>query len=144
MGGQFQSDAQVQAPVLSLSPIERYHEWRGHMRTNLQENAGLTLGSDYNALVQGATESLGEDWAGGGVFRVYGQWQWPGEPWKNPSSLSFKFENRHRYTEIAPQQLGAQLGYSSLTAITWSDAGWLLSNFYWHQQLLNNRLSFVA
>jgi len=144
VGGQLRADDQIDSPALSLSPIERYHEWRGHMRTNLQENVGLTLGGDYNALVQGAMESLGEEWAAGGVFRVYGQWQWPEEPWKNPGSLTFKFENRHRYTEIAPQQLGAQLGYSSLTGITWSDAGWLLSNFYWHQQFLDNRLAFVA
>jgi len=144
VAGQLHSDTQVQAPVLSLSLIERYHEWRAQMRTNLQENVGLTLGGDFNALVQGATESLGEDWAAGGVFRVYGQWQWPGEPWQNPGSLSFKVENRHRYTDVAPQQLGGQIGYSSLTGITWSDAGWLLSNFYWHQQFLDNRVAFVA
>jgi len=129
---------------LSLSAIERYHEWRSNQRSNLQANVGLTLGGDFNALVQGATESLDEDWAAGGVFRLYGNWSWPGEPWKNPGSLTFKVENRHRYTDVAPQQLGGQIGYSSLTAITWSDAGWLLSNFYWHQQFLENRLAFVA
>jgi len=144
VGGQLQSDARLQAPVLSLSAIERYHKWRTNQRSNLQANVGLTLGGDYNALVQGATESLGEDWAAGGVFRIYGNWSWPGEPWQNPGSLTFKVENRHRYADIAPQQLGGQIGYSSLTAITWSDAGWLLSNFYWHQQLLDNRLAFVA
>jgi len=144
VSGQLQSDSQVQAPTLSLSVIERYHAWRANVRSNLQQNIGLTFAGDYNALVQGGTESLGEDLAAGGVFRVYGQWHWPGEPWKNPGSLTFKFENRHRYTDVAPQQLGGQIGYSSLTGITWSDAGWLLSNFYWHQQFLNNRWAFVA
>ena len=95
-------------------------------------------------MIQGATESLGADWAAGGVFRIYGNWSWPGEPWKNPGSLTFKVENRHRYTDVAPQQLGSQIGYTALTGITWSDAGWLLSNFYWHQQFLENRLAFVA
>jgi porin len=137
-------DDQLQSPALSLSPVERYQAWLGTQRTNLQESVGLTLGGDYNALVQGATDSLGEDWAAGGVFRVYGNWSWPGEPWKNPGSLTFKVENRHRYTDVAPQQLGGQIGYTSLTADTWSAAGWLLSNLYWHQQLLDNRLSFVA
>lgn len=144
VGGQLQSDTQVQTPALSLSPIERYNEWRASVRSNLQQNVGLSLGGDYNTLVQGATESLGDNSAAGGVFRVYGEWLWPGEPWRNPGSLTFKFENRHRYTDVALQQLGGQIGYSSLTGITWSDAGWLLSNFYWHQQLLNNRLGFVV
>jgi len=40
--------------------------------------------------------------------------------------------------------LGGRIGYPALTADTWSDAGWLLSNFYWHQQFLDNRLVFVA
>ncbi|MCB9911390.1 MAG: carbohydrate porin [Verrucomicrobiales bacterium] len=144
VGGQLQADDQIDSPALSPTFIDQYEAWLQRQRSGLRDHVGLTLAGDYNALVQGATESLGEDWAAGGVFRVYGQWRWPGEPWKNPGSLTFKFENRHRYTEISPQKFGAQLGYSSLTAITWSDAGWLLSNFYWHQQFLDNRLSFVA
>jgi hypothetical protein len=43
----------------------------------LRDRVGLTLAGDYTALVQGATESLGEDWAAGGVFRIYGNWVWP-------------------------------------------------------------------
>jgi len=144
VGGQLSSDSQPRTPALSVSPIQRYETWLGTQRTNLRDRIGLTLAGDYNALVQGATESLGEDWAAGGVFRIYGNWVWPGEPWKNHGSFTFKVENRHRYTDIAPQQLGGQIGYTALTADTWSDAGWLLSNFYWYQQLLENRLAFAA
>jgi len=144
VGAQLKADSQTNAPTLSLTPMEKYNNWRRKTRDDLEQSIGLTLGGDYSALVQGATESLGEDWAASGVFRVYGHWVWPGEPWKNHGSFTFKFENRHRYTDIAPQQLGGQIGYTALTADTWSDAGWLLSNFYWYQQLLDNRLSFVA
>ena len=31
-----------------------------------------------------------------------------------------------------------------LTALTFSDIGWALTNLYWYQRLLDNRLSFVA
>ena len=31
-----------------------------------------------------------------------------------------------------------------LTAITFSDVGWALTNLYWNQHLLNNRMGFVA
>jgi len=143
-GAQLNADEQAKPPTVSLTPMEKYDRWLRKTRADLEELIGLTLGGDYNAVVQGATESLGDDWAGSGVFRVYGHWAWPGEPRRNPGSLTFKFENRHRYTDVAPQQLGGQIGYTSLTAASWSDAGWLLSNFYWYQQLLDNRLAFVA
>ena len=144
VASQLSHDDKPQASVVKLSPLDDYEQWLLKQRASLRNQTGLTLAGDYNALVQGATESLGEDWAAGGVFRVYGNWSWPGEPWKNPGSLTFKVESRHRYTDVAPQQLGGQIGYSSLTGITWSDAGWLLSNFYWHQQFLENRLALVA
>jgi len=144
VNAQLRQDDQPQASAVKLSPWEDYERWLLKQRASVRDHVGLTLGGDYNALVQGATESLGEDWAASGVFRIYGNWSWPGEAWKNPGSLTFKFENRHRYTEIVPQQLGGQIGYTTLTGITWSDAGWLLSNFYWHQQFLDNRLAFVA
>ena len=70
VGGQLSSDSQPRTPALSVSPIQRYETWLGTQRTNLRDRVGLTLAGNYNALVQGATESLGEDWAAGGVFRI--------------------------------------------------------------------------
>lgn len=108
---------------------------------------GLLLAADYQALYQHATESLGEDTAAGGVARFYGQWM----PFKrkrdspNIAQLVFKVENRHNLgTDIAPQELASQIGYAGLTAVTFSDAGTLLTNLYWSETFDANRLAFVA
>ena len=54
-------------------------------------------------------------------------------------------ENRHRLgTDIAPKELGFEAGYAGLTAVTFSDAGWMLTNLYWSQRLMDKRLGFVA
>ena len=53
-------------------------------------------------------------------------------------------ENRHRLgTDIAPTALGGEIGYAGLTAITFSDIGGALTNLYWSQRLMDNRLAFA-
>lgn len=60
-------------------------------------------------------------------------------------TLVYKVENRHRLgTEIAPQQLAGEIGYAGLTDLTFSNAGWALTNFFWQQELLDGRLGFVV
>jgi len=54
-------------------------------------------------------------------------------------------ENRQRLgTDIAPQGLASEIGYAGLTAVTFSNIGWALTNLYWSQHLMNNRLAFVG
>ena len=106
---------------------------------------GFSFGFDYNALYQAASASLGEETAAGGVLRVFGRWLLVGTGSENTGTLVYKVENRHKLgTEIAPQELGFQTGYSGLTAVPFSDIGWALTNLFWDQQLLENRLAFVA
>jgi porin len=59
-------------------------------------------------------------------------------------ALIFKVENRSAIAgHISPQALAASLGYAGLLSTTFSDAGWVLTNLYWRQKLVNGRLSFV-
>ncbi len=109
------------------------------------EDYGFSFGFDYNALFQAASDSLGEDTAAGGVFRAYGSWTLVGKDSGDTGTLVYKVENRHRLgTDIAPKDLGAEVGYAGLTAVTFSDIGWALTNLYWSQRLLKNRLAFVT
>lgn len=111
----------------------------------LDESFGLQVGVDYSIMAQQLSESLGEDAAAGGVFRLYGQWtpSHRGEP--IAGGLVYKLEERHRIgTDIAPQALGPVAGYQGLTALTFSDAGLLLTNLYWHQSFLDSRVAFAA
>lgn len=133
VGGQLHSDHKQENRF--LDPDSR--PWRGI--------AGLSLSADYNALWQGSTDGLGSTSAGGGVFRVYGNYRPFGEAGEDGFDLTFKFENRHKLLNATvPQDLGANLGTSSLTGITWSDAGTLMSNFYIRGQWFDNRLAVLA
>jgi len=114
-------------------------------KKRVEKEYGLAFGFDYNVLFQAATESLGEDTAAGGVFRAFGQWTLLGRDTEDTGTLVYKVENRHLLgTDISPQDLGSEIGYVGLTAETFSDIGWALTNLYWSQRLLGNRLGFVA
>jgi porin len=78
------------------------------------------------------------------VFRFYGTWTAVGRGTLNDGALVFKVENRSAIgSNISTQALGPSLGYAGLFSTTFSDAGWVLTNFYWRQRLLNGRMSFV-
>ncbi len=106
--------------------------------------ANLNLGGDYFIFGQVASDSPGEDAAASGVARVYGTWTLFEGKNGGQGTLVFKGENRHKYTDIAPQDLGFEVGYAGLTAITASDADWLLTNLFWQQALARDRFSYVA
>jgi porin len=110
----------------------------------LHRENGIRYGVDYNALVQGATQSLGEDEAAGGVVRLFGTWTLLDPGAGATGFLTFKAENRHRLgTAIAPQALGGEFGYVGLTALPFSDAGTLVTNLYWQQSLPADRVAYV-
>ena len=109
------------------------------------ERYGLAFGGDYSALYQGATESLGEDSAAGGIFRFFGDWTLLGRDSGNTGSLVFNVENQHRFgTDIAPEELGFEIGYVGLTSETFNDSGWGLTNLYWQQKLREGHVTMVA
>lgn len=113
-------------------------------KTQLKKNSGFTYGIDYFTIFQTATASLGDKSAFSGVFRTYGSWNLAGKKSGNTGTFIFKFENRHKYKKfIVGQDMASEIGYAGLTSITFSNMGWVLTNFYWQQQLLKTRLSFV-
>ena len=114
-------------------------------KDSVANSIGLSFGFDYYALYQGASSSPGEDDAASGVFRAFGTWKLVNRGSDNTGSLVLKVENRHRLgTEIAPQDLGFEIGYVGLTAVPFSDIGWALTNLYWEQMLAGGRFAFVA
>ena len=114
-------------------------------KQDLQDRRNLAIGGDYNLLYQHAGNSPGEDNAAGGVIRFFGAWTATGKGTPDTGSLVFKVENRHRFlSDIAPSSLAQEIGYSGLTAITFSDAGSILTNLYWRQSFKSNKFAFVA
>lgn len=145
VSAQVKSDAESKHTPFRFEGLSRSLQPYYDFKNRVNEQYGLSFGGDYNLLYQGASESPGEDNAAGGVLRIYGTWTLFGRGTQDTGSLVFKVENRHRLgTEIAPQQLGSEIGYAGLTAIPFSDAGTLLTNLFWSQSFNNNRLAFVA
>lgn len=142
VGGTLNSDRESEAAVPAR--VDLLHRYFG-FKQQVEEDYGFNFGFDYNALLQYATQSLGEDTAAGGVFRAFGQWTLTGRGTENTGKLVYKVENRHSLgTDIAPQDLGFEVGYAGLTAVPFSDIGWALTNLFWNQHLLANLVGFVA
>ena len=142
VGGTLDRDSEAKGAV----PFgERLLEPYFGFKKGIEKDYGLAFGLDYNALIQTATESPGEDTAAGGVLRIFGRWTLIGRDSGNTGTFVYKVENRHRLgTDLPPQSLGSEIGYAGLTAVPFSDIRWALTNLYWDQQLFNKRVAFVA
>jgi porin len=144
VGAQLKHDGRLKGPLFPFKGFDDLMKPYYDFKSNLQKKTGLNYGMDYNVLFQGATESPGESSAASGALRFFGHWELIGRESGNTGVLGYKVENRHRLgTDIAPQALGSEIGYAGLSAVPFSDAGWMLSNFYWQQELLNKRFGLI-
>lgn len=90
---------------------------------------GLRFNLDYLALGQTSNSNLGTGEAASGIARFYGNWQAT-----ERGSLTFKFEHRHAYTDVAPQFLGLDGGALAITGTAFNDNGSMLTNLFWTQR----------
>lgn len=145
VGGQVKADQTIQMAPYHFTGAEKEIEPWYEFKSRVSKDHGFSFGGDYNLSYQGASESLGEDNAAGGILRLYATWTLTGRGTPDTGALVAKVENRHRIaTDIAPQQLASEIGYAGLTSIIYSDAGNLLTNLYWQQSFKNNRWAFIA
>ncbi|UWR03537.1 carbohydrate porin [Ruegeria conchae] len=93
---------------------------------------GFRFNIDYLALGQSSNADLGTGEAASGIARFYGSWQAT-----ERGSLTFKIEDRHSYTDVAPQFLGLDGGALSITGTAFNDNGLLLTNLFWTQRAEN-------
>lgn len=140
--GQVSSDREKKLTLFGdLVNLQAFYDFK----ESLKRDHGITLGLDYNILYQYVDPSAGESNAAGGVFRFYGGWAPSGISASHPGSLVFKLEHRHRLgTDIAPKQIAGEVGYAGLTAVTFSDAGGLLTNLYWTQSFNDNQFAYIV
>ena len=113
-------------------------------KSRLQSEQGLGLGLDYTTNLFGATDSLGEDGAWGGMVRFYGSWELANRGGQNSGSLVWKMEHRHRTGDIPPQSLAGELGYAGLIAPPFSNEKFRFTNLYWRQRLNQGRSTLIA
>ena len=109
-----------------LKPIQ---DWK----IGVAESTGFNWSIDYSALFMGVSESLGESSASSGMVRFFGFWDLVNRGTPNKGSLNWKVENRHRYSEIPPSELGFESGYVGIFEPVFSNQQNRLTNLYWKQ-----------
>ena len=122
-GSEFGSPDTVENLILE----DAVREWK----SRLQSELGIGLGFDYTTLAVGASESLGEDSAWGGIVRFYGAWELANRGGQNSGALVWKVERRHRVGDIPPQSLAGQLGYAGFIGPPFSNEKFRFTNLYW-------------
>jgi len=86
-------------------------------KRQVNDNHGLKLGFQAYFLYQGASESLGDDSAGGGIYRFQGSWTALGRGTGHEGRLEYRVENRSNLSSlIAPSGLGNEIGAAALNS----------------------------
>lgn len=119
-------------PVL----LEPWFAFKGRVN----ESIGLKFGVNYNTLFMGATSSLtGNDNASGGVLEINGNWTLLGRGGPNTGVLGFRLESRHKYTDLAPNQLGGEIGSLWKPDVLWGTFDFALSQLWWEQRFMGGK-----
>ena len=113
------ADDQERDTVLGVNLLQSWSDWKA----SLKDRTGLDFGLDYIALGYVASQSLGEDTAATGVFRLFGEWELTGRGTENTGTLLFKVDNRHRLDTVPVKDFAGELGYAGIIGATYSDQG---------------------
>ena len=147
VGEQLREDDELKESAFRFPGLDRFLSPWFNWKRGISEKYGLEIGLDYSALYQGASDTLpgNEDNAASGAVRLFGRWTLFGKDTKNPGTLVFKVENRHRIgTEISPSQLGFDIGYNGLTGTLFNDVGSFLGDLNWQQVFHSGRGGFIV
>jgi porin len=128
-------DAKDKPDLLNIDEEAGLDAWKARVKNR----TGLDFGVDYNWLGFAATKSLGEDAAASGAFRIFGAWELFQQGTKNSGSIVFKIENRHAFTDVAPNALGVALGYAGLVSSVFNDDDWRATHVFWQQRFAQGR-----
>lgn len=127
-------------PLYESNFLKPVAEWKN----DLAERTGFNWSLDYNALFMGVNDSLGEDYASSGVVRFLGYWDLVNINGPNKGNLNWKLENRHRYSDIPPSEIGFESGYVGVFDPVFSNQQNRLTNFYWKQYFAEGKWATVA
>ena len=123
-----------------VGPLERFRA----RKDSLETRTGLSWGIDNNTQYLGTDSDASPSDAASNALRFFGTWTLTGRGTPNDGALIFKIEDRSAIgSKLSPQALGPSLGYAGLFSSTFSDAGAVLTNFYWRQRFAGGRGAFV-
>lgn len=128
--------------LFSVGPLEPLHRQWEDVTRQLEASIGLKLGLNYTALYQNANASLSGNpsEAAVGDLDFFGRWNLVnrGDSW--PGALVFFTENRHRFTDIPPSDLGDAVGSLWGTTNAFSRQDFALTQLYWEHGSREDRL----
>ena len=117
--------------------------WNAWKQT-IEERYGLLFSFEYNSLAQSMSSSaIEDDFFAGGNARLFGSWTLFGKDTENHGSLVFRIDNRHRYTELDPQNGSIAAGSALPTGSLFSGREWGLVNLQWSQAILDGKGGIV-
>jgi len=127
-----------QEKVALITPVlaEPWFKFKGRVN----ESVGFQFGVNYNTLFMGASSSLtGNDNASGGVLEINGSWTLLGRGRPNTGVLGFRLESRHKFTDISPNQLGAEIGSLWKPDVLWGTFDFAISQLWWEQRFMGGK-----
>jgi len=137
---QMKADNKPKQPFFEFSFAQPYFEFKD----SLAKNTGFSFGVDYSSVYLKSDVSEGTDNASSGMARLYGSWDLTGRGTKNTGALNFKVEHRHRYGDLAPKELGFDMGYVGLIEPPFNNDGLRMTNLYWRQRMKNGKFAIMA
>jgi porin len=142
---QLEEDDKAKTTLLRMPWFDEHLQPWFDFKSDLREKSGLQVGAAYNALYQTMSDvpDGAEDSAGSGIFRIFGRWELVGKESGNTGALVFSADNRHGYTDVAPQNLGFQGGYLGIPGALFSDADTLLGDLNWQQSFNDGNCGLV-
>ena len=112
--------------------LKPYYDWKAR----IEEEFGFTFGLVYVPVFLKASNSLpgADDYAAGGVFRLFGSWELLGRGTDTTGTLNYLVEHRDRYADTRPLAFSiGNLGNVGALEIPFDDDAWHLTNLYWEQ-----------
>ncbi len=139
--GKIKEAKEPDAGLWRRAPLSNLHQLWRPWRQQLSDDLGLDLGLAYTTLFQAATDGIEDPRYGwSGDFDIFGKWRLVNKAQKNTGSFGFLVEQRHRFTEIAPNDLGTNIGSLWGTTRGFNVQDVALAQWWWEQFLLDDRL----
>ena len=123
------------------SITQPWFQWK----KSVNDKIGLQVSTSYTTTNQFGENSpyKRSEFTGSGIFKIYSRWTLVNRNSLNNGTFVVNVDHRHKYTQIAPSNLGFELGYNGIPALLFSDARFLLLEMTWQQKFNKGRTGVV-
>ena len=132
IGYQLQESERRIDAIFPIGPLTPLHNAWDRTTEHLRDAACLDLGLNYTSIYQRADTTVsGPRSVGDGDLDFFGRWHLLGCENQWPGALEFSSETRHKYSEVAPNNLDT--GTVGGTIVGFGEQDFSLVQLYWEQ-----------